>query len=524
MDSITKAELRSHMTFLADDLLEGRGPGTRGHELAAKYVAAEFETIGLAPAGDKGTYFQRVPFREITVLPEQCSMSLTRNGTTDQLKWGDDFVTRGHEINPDASFDAALVFVGYGVVAPEQHYDDYAGVDAKGKVVVLLAGAPDGFPTEERAHWASGREKAREAAAHGAVGIIGIFTPVSETQLPWRRSIIGATLPQLRWLAPDGTPNDAFPQIKASATLSTAAAERLFQGAPQSWQQVWQAAQSGKLKGFDLPVSAKLHAISRHREISSPNVAGILRGSDPARGSEYVVFTAHTDHLGIGTPIKGDNIYNGAADDASGVSALIALARAFSRLPKPPARSLLFIAVTAEEKGLLGADYYAHLPTVPRESMVADFNFDGASVFYTFKDVYALGGDHTSLGQVVARNAAALGLQYTKDPMPEQVSFIRADHYSFVRQGIPSVTVNEGLTAKDANVDGRKFVEDWIATRYHSPIDDMNQPLNFDATIQYMQLNFMAGYEVANAPSRPTWNAGDFFGNLFGKRQAAGGK
>ena len=524
MDSITKAELRAHMEFLADDFLEGRGPGTRGHELAAKYVAAEFATIGLTPAGDRGTFFQRVPFREITVQSEQCSMSVTRNGATEPLKWGDDFVTRGHELNPDASFDAPLVFVGYGVVAPEQHYDDYAGVDAHGKVVVFLAGAPASFPTEERAHWASGREKAREASAHGAVGIIGIFTPESETQLPWARVIIGAKLPQLRWVGPDGMPNDAFPQIKASATLSTAAAERLFQGAPQTWQQVWQAAQSGKLKGFDLPVRAQLHSVSRHHEISSPNVAGVLRGSDPTRRNEYVIFSAHTDHLGIGTPINGDAIYNGAADDASGVSAVIAMARAFSRLPKPPARSMLFLALTAEEKGLLGADYFAHFPTVPHDAMVADFNIDGASVFYTFKDVYALGGDHTSLGKVVARNAAALGLEYTTDPMPEQVNFIRADHYSFARQGVPSVTINEGLKAKDPNVDGRKFVENWIATRYHSPIDDMQQPLNFDATIQFMQLNFMAGYEVANAASRPTWVAGDFFGELFGKPRAADSK
>ena len=524
MQSISKAELRAHMSFLADDLLEGRGPGTRGHELAAKYVATEFESIGLIPAGDKGTYFQRVPFREITVQPDQCSVTLTRNGRSEQLKWGDDYLVRGHELNPDASVEAPLVFVGYGVVAPERHYDDYAGVDAHGKIVVMLSGAPASFPTEERAHWASGREKSREASAHGAVGIIGLFTPESETILPWARVVIGSKLPALRWVGPDGMPSDAFPQIKAGATLSQSASERLFRGAPQSWQQVLEAAKSGQLKSFALPVSAKIHAVSRQRQITSPNVAGVLRGSDPQRRGEYVVFSAHTDHLGIGTPIRGDAIYNGAVDDGSGTSALITMARAFSRLTKPPARSILFLAVTAEEKGLLGADYFAHFPTVPKESLVADFNFDGASVFYTFKDVYALGGDHTSLGKAVQNSAAALGLEYTTDPMPEQVNFIRADHYAFARQGIPAVTVNEGLKAKDPNQDGRKFVENWIATRYHSPSDDMSQPLNFDATIQYMQLNFMAGYDVADAPARPSWNAGDFFGNLFAKPHPVSGK
>src|SRR5581483_12006260 len=197
-------------------------------------------------------------------------------------------------------------------------------------------------------------------------------------------------------------------------------------------------------------------------------------GSDPARENEYVVYTAHTDHLGIGRPIDGDAIYNGAADDASGVTALLELAKAFSALPKAPARSMLFLAVTAEEKGLLGSDYYAHFPTVPIRSIVADLNMDGASVFYTFKDVVPLGAEHTTLDEVIARAAEQLGLKVSPDPKPEQVNFIRSDHYSFVRQGVPAVSISEGLEAKDPNVDGLKFVEDWIATRYHSPKDDMN--------------------------------------------------
>ncbi len=512
------------MAFLADDLLEGRGPGTRGHELAARYVAAQFEALGLKPAGDNDTFYQRVPFREITVEPDACSVELVRGSTTQQLKWGDEFITRGSEMTTDASVEGPLVFVGYGVVAPEQNYDDYAGIDVHGKIVVYLAGAPASFPTEERAHWASGIQKAQAAVAHGAIGVLSIFTPESQTQLPWTRVVIGSKLPALRWLGPDGTPNDSFPQLKAGATLSTAGARRLLDGAPQSWAQVWQAAQSGKLKAFDLPVSARIHAVSRHRQTASPNVIGVLRGSDPKLRDEYVVFSAHTDHLGIGTPINGDNIYNGAADDASGVAAMIEMARLFAQMKTPPARSVLFAAVTAEEKGLLGADYFAHFPTVPANALVADFNFDGASVFYTFKDVFALGGDHTTLGKVVARNAAVLGLEYTVDPMPEQVNFIRADHYAFARRGIPAVTINEGLKAKDANVDGRKFVENWIATRYHSPSDDMNQPLNFDATVQFMQLNLLAGYEVANTRSRPVWLPGDFFGSIFAKRSVAAGK
>jgi Zn-dependent M28 family amino/carboxypeptidase len=259
----------------------------------------------------------------------------------------------------------------------------------------------------------------------------------------------------------------------------------------------------------------RLHVVSKHREIHSPNVAAVVRGSDPSLAGEYVVYTAHTDHLGIGRALNGDAIYNGAVDDASGTSALIEMAKAFAALPKRPKRSLLFLAVTAEEKGLLGSDYFAHYPTVPRQSLVADINMDGASVFYTFKDIVPLGAEHTTMDQAVNRAASALGLKVSPDPMPEQVNFIRADHYSFVRQGIPAITIGEGLEAKDPDVDARKFLENWIATRYHAPSDDMDQPLNFDATVEFMQVSFLVGYELAEERSRPSWKPGDFFGDLY---------
>jgi len=512
----SKPALRAHMEFLADDLLEGRGTGTRGQMLAAKYVATQFESYGLEPAGTGGTYFQSVPFREITVVPSACAFSIGEKGHLSFLKWGQDFVMSGNPLEPDASVEAGTVFVGYGVVASKRGYDDYAGVDGKGKIVVLLAGAPPTFPAEERAHFASGREKAREAAGHGAVGVIVLRTPDSEKMLPWNRSVIGAELPGLRWLNKQGVPNDTFKELRATGTLAMSAAPRLFAGAQKSWDAVWRDATSGKPQSFPLKVTVRLHSVSKHRSISSPNVAGVWRGSDPALKNEYVVYTAHTYHLGIGRPLKGDAIYNGAADDASGVSALLELAKAFAALPKRPARSILLLAVTAEEKGLLGSDYYAHEPTVPIHTLVSDINIDGASVFYTFRDIVPLGAEHSTMDEVIARDAQRLGLKVSPDPMPEQVSFIRSDHYSFVRQGVPSISLGEGLEAKDPKVDGRKFVEDWIATRYHSPIDDMNQPLDFDATIQFMQIAFLLGYDLAQQPQRPTWKPDDFFGKLYG--------
>lgn len=516
MAHFSKAALRANMRFLADDLLEGRGTGTRGQEIAAHYVAAQFEAFGLEPAGAAhDSFFQPVPFREITTDPARCEASITRNGKTARLKWGEDFLSGGDALRPDISVEAPLVFVGFGVVNPGRDYDSYKGVDVKGKIIVLLPGAPPDFPANERAHFASTLEKSRQAVAHGAVGIISLWTPVSEASLPWSRMPNQIESPHYRWLDSNGVPNDTFKELRGSVLLSMKAAEELLQGSTQPFSEVLKAAAAGTPRSFPLAATARLRLVSTHREVKSPNVVGILRGSDPVLAQEYVVYSAHTDHMGIGKPINGDRIYHGAVDDGSGTSALIELARAYSSLSKRPARSILFLAATAEEQGLLGADYFARFPTVPRGNLVADINMDGASVFYAFKDV--VGDEHSTLGDTLTQVAGQLGLEVSPDPMPEQNGFVRADHYAFVRQGIPALSVGEGLKAKDPGVDGRKFVENWIETRYHAPSDDMNQPLDFDATIQYMQLTFLLGYDVAQQHERPSWKQGDFFGNLFGK-------
>jgi Peptidase family M28/PA domain len=520
MEELRKEPFRAHMAFLADDLLEGRGTGTRGHEIAARYVGAQFEAMGLKPAGNDGTYYQRVPLREIAVEPDKCSMTLTENGSASQLKWGDDFFMRGSEVNPDASIEAPLVFVGYGVRTPDGRYDDYAGVDVKGKIVALLRGAPPSLPSELRAHLSDGREKIRAARDRGAVGVILLWSPKDEKTLPWPRVVIGAGFPSMRWLGPDGLPNDSFPQILVSAVLSQATAATLFRQAPKSWADMLRDADASEPQAFPLSVTARMRVVSHHETITSPNVIAVLPGSDPKLSQEYVVYSAHLDHLGIGPPIKGDSIYNGAVDNASGTAALLVIAKAFKSLPRAPARSILFIGTTAEEKGLLGSDYFAHFPTVPIQSIVADVNMDGASVSYTFNDIVALGATDSALDAVLQRNAARLGLKVSPDSAPEQGFFVRADQYSFVRQGVPSVFIFEGNEAKDPKVNGRKLSEEWIATRYHAPSDDMNQPLNFDAAVQFMQINFLVGYDIAQDPQRPRWKPGDFFGETFGRKQS----
>lgn len=518
MEQLRKEPFRAHMAFLADDLLEGRGTGTRGHEIAARYVAAQFEAMGLKPAGKDGTYYQRVPLRQITVEPNKCAITVTENGSTTQLKWGDDFFTTGGPLSPEASVEGPVVFVGFGVRTPDGSYDDYAGLDVKGKIVAFLFGAPPSLPSELQAHLSSSPEKLRTARDHGAVGVLFLWTARDNKRLPWARVVIGAGFPAMRWLGPDGVPNDSFPEIKSGAGLSQSAAEKLFQHAPKSWADMQRDAETGKPGSFPLAVTMRLNMVSRHEAITSPNVVAVLPGSDPKLSWEYVVYTAHVDHLGIGRPINGDSIYNGAADDASGVAALLVIAQAFKSMPRAPARSIMFLAVTGEEKGLLGSDYFAHFPTVPIHSIVADINMDGASVFYTFKDIVALGAPDSTLGAMVQRDAELLGLKVSPDPEPNENYFVRADQYSFVRQGVPSVFITEGEQAKDPNFNAKKFNDDWHATRYHSPSDDMNQPLNFDAAVQFMQVNFLVGYDIAQDPQRPTWKPGDFFGETFGRK------
>jgi hypothetical protein len=517
MGELRKEPFRAHMAFLADDLLEGRGTGTRGHEIAARYVAAQFEALGLQPAGPDGTYYQRVPLRQITVEPDKCAITFTENGSTTHLKWGD-FTTRGSELSPEASVEAPVVFVGFGVRTPDGRYDDYSSVDVKGKIVAFLFGAPPSLPTELQAHLSSAREKVRTAREHGAVGVLFLWTAKDDKRLPWPRVVIGGGFPAMRWLGPDGTPNDVFPEIKGGSLFSPSAAEKLFQHAPKSWADVQRDAEVGKPGSFPLPVTMRMKMVSRHEAITSPNVIAVLPGSDPKLSQEYVVYTAHVDHLGIGKPINGDAIYNGAADDASGVAALLVIAKAFKSKPQPPARSIMFLAVTGEEKGLLGSDYFAHFPTVPIHSIVADINMDGASVFYTFKDIIPLGAPDSSLDAVVRRDAELLGLEVSPDPEPAQNFFVRADQYSFVRQGVPSVFITEGEQARDPNFNAKKFNDDWTGTRYHSPSDDMNQPLDFDAAVEFMQVDFLVGYDIAQNPQRPSWKPGDFFGETFGPK------
>jgi hypothetical protein len=503
--------LRSHMEFLADDLLEGRGTGTRGFQLAANYIRAQFEDMGLKPAGVNGSYFQNVHFRRIELQRGSSSLTLQRDGSSRTLTIDQDYTMLGDPLSTDTTAAGSVVFVGYGVSAPAFNYDDYAGIDVRGKIVAALYGAPSRFPSAPGAHYSASEEKLRVAAEHGAIGFLSIWAGKSEKRTPFAEFARFYRAPALRSLDQKSVPNSAQPTIRGVAYVSLSTAALMFEGAAKPWKDVIRAAEDGQVESFPLPVTVAIHIVSRHSEVESPNIAAILPGSDPQLKNEYVVFTAHADHLGIGDPWNGDDIYNGAADNASGTAALIEIARAFSQQPKPPRRSLLFLAVAGEEEGLLGSDYYAHNPTVTIAQIVADLNMDEVSFLYDFKDIVPLGGEHSSLGAVADDVARHMGLRVSPDPLPEEVYFVRSDQYSFIKQGIPALYIEEGIQTVDPKLNGEKMQLDWEATRYHRPNDDMNQPLDFNAMVKCTRVNLAVGYEVAQQTGRPHWNQGDFF-------------
>jgi len=505
------AALRAHVGFLASDVMKGREAGTPEYDVAANYVAAQFEALGLKPAGGKDSYLQPVPL--VLVRPDgEGSVSLVRGGTTTKLAFGTDYLPGGSPIAPETVKDAPLVFVGFGVVAPGFKRDDYAGVDVKGKIVVMLAGAPATLPTEERAHYGNGVTKRKLAAERGAVGTITVYTPTREKVSPFARSARNWRAYGATWARADGTLEYAGGSAPGLATLSLAGAEKLFAGMPGGAKAVFAAAEgkAAKTRAMPLGMTAQVAVKTEIKRLTSSNVAGLLEGSDPALKDQVVVLSAHLDHTGICPEVKGDTICNGAMDNAVGIASLIEVAHGFKHLKVKPKRSILFLAVTAEEKGLVGADYFAQNPTLSKESLVANVNLDMPIITYDFKDVVAFGAERSTIGPAVARAGAPLGIALVPDPEPEQGIFTRSDHYRFVQQGVPSVFLVTG-PGGDGAVAGKAFVKD----HYHQPSDDMKLPFNWAAGAKFVSVNLAIARELADAPERPRWNKGDFFGSLY---------
>ncbi|HEY8880033.1 MAG TPA: M28 family metallopeptidase [Roseateles sp.] len=505
--------LQAHLRFLADPLLEGREAGTRGFDLAAAYVASQFAQLGLKPAGDAGSHAQAVPLKTARLdLGKPPTLELCRGDACERLAWLDEFSTRADMASAHAVMQGGLVFVGYGVDAPRFGLDDYAGLDVKGKIVVALAGRPPRLPSEEGAHFGNGRTKVEAAARRGAVGFIGLATPRSEIAAPFHLNRQYADSVSMDWRTPEGGGGNEIAGIRGVATVSAQAAPRLLAGVTQDYAALVADAEAGRpLPRGELGLQARLVRDSVHDQALSQNIVGCIEGG--RRKDEFIVLTAHLDHLGR----KGDLVYPGAMDNAMGVAALLEVARLLAQSPQPPDRSVLLIALTGEEKGQLGSSYFARHPTVPAASIAAAINVDMPVLLHDFKDVVALGAEHSTLGAAVERAAGRLGLQTSPDPMPEQNRFIRSDQYSFVRRGIPALNVGPGGASFTAGEDGHALMRDFRRQRYHQPADDLSQAFNWTAAQRFAQLQWELVKEIAQQPERPRWLPGDFFGELYGR-------
>jgi len=493
----------SHVQALANDGMEGRNTGSAGHKRAADYVAAEFKKAGLEPAGIGG-YIQPVKFNTRKIVEAQSSLALVRDGKTQPLTLGED-ANIGLRIDPAPTVDAPLAFVGYGLNIPERNIDDFKGVPLKGAVVVYIAATPRSLPGPLQAHFGSAEERWKMYHAAGAIGTISIANPKS-MDVPWARSTLARLQPAMS-LADRGM--EEAPGQQISVTMNPAHADTLLAGSGHTFAELLALVDAGKpVPSFALPSRLKATTTVERAAVESQNVAGVLRGGDPKRRDEYVVVSAHLDHLGIGGAVNGDSLYNGAMDNASGVAAILDVAASLHEAGAKPARSILFVAVTGEEKGLLGSSYFAAHPTVPRASIVANVNTDMFLPLFPLKTLMVLGLDESDLGRDVRATADALHLGVQADPEPQRNRFVRSDQYSFIKFGIPALAMKVGY---EPNSPEAATAAKWTAERYHAPSDDLNQPIDRSAAAKYVEVVKDLAVRIANRPDRPRWNDASFF-------------
>jgi Zn-dependent M28 family amino/carboxypeptidase len=512
---VSATRIRADIEFLADDLLEGREAATRGYDLAARYVAAALKAAGYAPGADDGTYLQQVPFIEST--PTATSMRVTINGTTTAVPLPDEGIVGGSASRPAAEVTAPVVFAGFGVTAPEFGHDDYAGLDVTGKIVALLSNAPSRLPSEQRAYYSSTDHKLKNAADHGAVALVTVLGPDDVKRFPWEQVKAVFGRPTLTWANPDGTPGPTEKRLKAVAYLSPQGSARLFEGSRLTFEQAVEAGRKGVPGGTALAATVTLTSATSHKRVSSPNVVGVLKGSDPTLSATSVVLTAHLDHTGVRPSGDGDRVNNGAYDNATGSAIVLEVARALAGQPVKPKRSVVVLLVTAEEKGLLGSDYFAHHPAKAAGRIIANVNLDMPVFMAASSDIVAFGSENSTLDAVVRKAVAELGYTLSPDPMPEQNIFVRSDQYSLVKQGIPAVYLMPGFTAKDPAVNGQQVFGGFLASHYHKPTDDLSLPMDLPAVERFTRANLAVARAIADDPVDPTWKPGNFFGKMFGR-------
>ncbi|MBD1385314.1 M28 family peptidase [Mucilaginibacter rigui] len=500
MDAVSADKIKADITYLADDKLKGRGPGTEGYQMAVDYVIDQLKAVNVKPAGEDGTWLQKVRLRKAT--PQDAQLAINN-----QPAAKGSFVFFPNPAAAQINLTAGLAFAGYGISEPGLGYDDYAGLDVKGKVVIVLRGAPEKFPSSVMAHVMSTDNILKVAANHGAAGVF-IALPGANARVPDLSRGSYSVLGHNGEVVVSATYNK---KISVLAAINAAVLTPLMQQAGKDIRQITDQLKAGTPGSFVIDSKVTLSYASTYQDILSYNVIGKIEGTDAKLKSEYVIHSAHLDHLGIGKPVEGDSIYNGAHDNASGTASVLGIAKIYSQIKAKPKRSILFVLMTGEEMGDLGSGYFAKHPTVPVKSLVADVNTDMPTIIAPLLSITALGAEHSSLANQVTQAAGYLGLEVQPDPEPKQVRFVRSDQYSFVLAGIPALHVKYGTKTADGKNNLNDFVATWRAKYYHKPQDDINGIFDFEAGKKYAQLNFLIGYLVAQDPVRPTWNKGDIF-------------
>ncbi len=509
MKGIDPEHIRAHVRFLSHDLLEGRGTGQRGGDIAAEYIATQFALYGLKPAGDNGTYLQKVPMVGLETQPATTFSLVPNSGEVMSLKRFDDYVATDNSQNAESVVDAPLVYVGYGITAPEYQWDDYKGTDVKGKVLLMLVNEPPSddvkfFKGKALTYYGRWTYKFEEAARHGAVGVI-LIHKTEMASYPWevvRNSWSGE---QSRLRA------DGSPQLKVASWITLEVAGKLAQAAGMDVNKMFADAQSRDFRPVILPARLKAHVITKVRQFESNNVVAKLAGSDPKRSGDAVLYTAHYDHLGIRADEPGDNIYNGANDNATGCGILLELARSFASGAAPP-RSILFASVTAEEQGLRGSEYLGLHPPVPASHITLDLNFDDIPPLGEPEGTEISGSERTDFYPVAEATAKDFRLAIQPDSRPEAGHYYRSDHFSLARVGIPSFSINAGMKYKDHSLEwGVQQAEEFTAKHYHQPSDEYRPEMDFRSDAVMARFGLALGWKAAMLPGLIQWEPGDEF-------------
>ena len=507
---IDRDAIEGPVRFLADDLLEGRGPASRGDELTQLYLASTLEMMGYEPGGEKGSYLQPFDIVGIDSKPPQ-TWEFSKGGQKVSLKNFDQFIAAsGVQKDRSVIQNAELVFVGYGIQAPEYQWDDYKGMDLKGKVLVMLNSDPEGDPKlfegNRRLYYGRWTYKYESAARQGAAGAIIVHTTPS-AGYAWQ-------VVQTSWTGEQfELPAENEPRIQVSAWTTEDAARQIAKLGGHDLDALIKQAQTRNFMPVPLGVTTSLTLENKISRKKTANVGGLLRGSDPKLKEEVVVYSAHHDHLGIGEPDKeGDKIYNGALDNAAGTAQILAIAKAFTALPEPPKRSILILFVAAEEQGLLGSEYYSKHPTFPAGKIAANINYDGGNIFGASEEVAFIGMGKSSLDQVVKTLAAKQSRQVVGDQFPDKGFFYRSDQFNFARIGVPAIYLDTSTKLKGKPAEeGKQKIEAWEAAHYHQPSDELTPDWNYDGMIDDARLGFFAGLQIANTDQLPAWNPGDEF-------------